>query len=296
MTDTTPPLPQPEPADHDELLRAAFNQLGEHLSATGHSSDTDAGWADLKATLTGTADEPESSIRRLLTMAGVAVTDLPSPHAAAGTVRRIGIVQQHQATAIGLAAILSDQPDLSVVAIAQTVPQLLEQATDLDLAVVGLRLADGSAPRGNVELLRDMDIPCVVYTSGDWRDLIRSAARAGVLGVALKSDPVERTTAMIRAAASGRQAPTMAWASALDSDQALTDIDLPPRQREVLEHYANGETAAMVAHKLGMSEHTVNDYLSRIRRRYAEVGRPVRTRVDLLREATKDGIIGDFPH
>ncbi|WP_405167745.1 response regulator transcription factor [Nocardia sp. NBC_01499] len=225
-------------------------------------------------------------------MAGVAVTDLPGPYATPGTVRRIGIVEDHQAVAVGLAAILSDQPDLTVVAIAPTVPALLDQATDLDLAILDLRLPDGSSPRANVEMLHNLDIPCLVYTTGDWRDLIRSAARAGVLGVALKSDPAERTTAMIRAAASGRQVATMAWASAIDSDPALTNIDLPPRQRDVLEHYANGETAASVAHKLGLSEHTVNDYLSRIRRRYAEAGRPVRSRVDLYREAKRDGFLG----
>ncbi|MBH0779598.1 response regulator transcription factor [Nocardia bovistercoris] len=225
-------------------------------------------------------------------MAGVAVTDLPGPYAAPGTARRIGIVEDHQAAAVGLAAMLSDQPDLTVAAIAPTVPALLRRSAELDLAILDLRLADGSSPRSNVETLHDRGIPCLVHTSGDWRDLIRSAARAGVLGVALKSDPAERTIAMIRAAASGKQVATTAWASAIDSDPALTNINLPPRQREVLEHYANGETAASVAHKLGLSEHTVNDYLSRIRRRYAEAGRPVRSRVDLYREAKRDGYIG----
>lgn len=228
-------------------------------------------------------------------MAGVAVTDLPGAFATPGTVRRIGCVEDHQAVAIGLAAILSEQPDLSVVAMAPTVPTLLDQTTDLDLAILDLRLADGSSPRANVELLRENGIDCLVYTTGEWRDLIRSAARAGVLGVALKSDPAEKTTAMVRAAASGRQVATMVWASAIDSDPALTNIDLPPRQRQVLELYANGETASAVAHKLALSEHTVNDYLSRIRRKYAEAGRPVRSRVDLYREAERDGFIGEKP-
>ncbi len=234
-------------------------------------------------------------IRRLLAMAGVAVTDLPGAYAVPGQVRRIGCVEDHQAVAVGLAAILSEQPDLTVVAMAPTVPALLQQTKDLDLAILDLRLPDGSSPRANVELLREHGIDVLVYTTGDWRDLIRSAAQAGVLGVALKSDPAEKTTAMVRAAASGRQVATTVWASAIDSDPALTNIDLPPRQRQVLELYANGETAASVARKLELSEHTVNDYLARIRRRYAEAGRPVRTRVDLYREAARDGIIGEEP-
>ncbi|TQM33462.1 response regulator transcription factor [Nocardia bhagyanarayanae] len=232
-------------------------------------------------------------------MAGVAVTDLPGEYAKPGKVRRIGFVEDHQAMAVGLAAILSQQPDLTVVALAPTVPELLSQTTEMDLAILDLRLPDGSSPRANVELLRRHGIDCLVYTTGttgDWRDLVRSAARAGVLGVALKNEPIDLTIAMIRAAASGRQVATMAWAAAIDTDPALPRIDLPPRQRQVLELYANGETAGAVARKLGLSDHTVNDYLARIRRRYAEAGRPVRSRIDLYREAAKDGFVkGDRP-
>ncbi|PXX56584.1 hypothetical protein DFR70_119136 [Nocardia tenerifensis] len=51
-----------------------------------------------------------------------------------------------------------------------------------------------------------------------------------MLGVAWKSNLAGRTTAMIRAAGSGQQVATVAWASAIDSDPALTNIDLPPRR------------------------------------------------------------------
>ncbi|CCF63652.1 putative two-component system response regulator, LuxR family [Nocardia cyriacigeorgica GUH-2] len=233
----------------------------------------------------------DMGIRRILALAGIAVTELPGEYAQPGRVRRIGYVEDHQAMAVGLAAVLSEQPDLSVVAMAPTVSELLAQSTDLDLAILDLRLADGSSPRANVETLRQHGIGTVVYTTGDWRDLIRSAARAGVLGVALKSDPIEKTIAMIRAAASGRPVATTTWASAIDSDPDLTSFELPPRQRQVLELYANGETAGAVARKLGLSEYTVNDYLGRIRRKYAEAGRPVKSRIDLYRAAEADGFI-----
>ena len=96
---------------------------------------------------------------------------------------------------------------------------------------------------------------------------------------------------MVRAAAAGRAVATTTWASAIDSDPELVSFDLPPRQRQVLELYANGETAGAVARKLGLSEYTVTDYLGRIRRKYAEAGRPVKTRIDLFREAEQDGFI-----
>ncbi|MFC6013929.1 response regulator transcription factor [Nocardia lasii] len=230
-------------------------------------------------------------LRRIFTMAGIAVTELPGEFAQPGEVRRIGYVEDHQATAVGLAAVLSDQPDLTVAAIAPTVPELLAAQPRFDLVILDLRLADGSSPRANVELLREAGCDALVYTTGERRDLVRSAARAGVLGVALKSDPIEQTIAMVRAAATGRPVVTASWASAIDSDPELESFDLPPRQRQVLELYANGETAEAVARNLELSVYTVNDYLGRIRRKYAEAGRPVRSRVDLYREAEKDGFL-----
>ncbi|MCP9619532.1 response regulator transcription factor [Nocardia otitidiscaviarum] len=229
-------------------------------------------------------------------MAGIAATELPGDFAEPGASRRIGYVEDHQATAVGLAAVLGEQPDLAVTAIAPTVPELLARATDLDLVVLSLVLADGSTPRANITTLRERGLGALIYTAGERRDLIRAAARAGALGVALKSDPVELTVAMVRAAAAGRPVPTASGAPAVGSDPGLGDIILPTRQREVLELYANGETAGSVARRLGLSEYTVNDYLGRIRRKYAEAGRPVRTRVDLYREAARDGFLRDPRH
>lgn len=42
---------------------------------------------------------------------------------------------------------------------------------------------------------------------------------------------------------------------------------LTPRQREVLSEAKKGRTAAQIAHKLGISEHTVNSYFSEAYRR-----------------------------
>ncbi|AZS19426.1 LuxR family transcriptional regulator (plasmid) [Caulobacter sp. FWC26] len=42
---------------------------------------------------------------------------------------------------------------------------------------------------------------------------------------------------------------------------------LTPRQRECLSEARKGKTAAQIAHKLGISEHTANSYLSEAYRR-----------------------------
>ncbi|QIS14279.1 response regulator transcription factor [Nocardia arthritidis] len=209
-----------------------------------------------------------------------------------GTPRRIGLVEDHESVAIGLAAMLAPESDLNLVLTAGTVPELLAAAEgepQLDLVVLDLRLADGSSPEDNVRALRDRGIEVLVFTGADNAFLVRSAARAGVLGVVRKSEDVPTVVAAVRRAASGEQVVTTDWAAAIDGDPQLSDVGLSPRQEEVLTLYASGEKASRVARLTGLSEQTVNDYLGRIRQKYADAGRPAPTKTDLYKRAVEDG-------
>jgi DNA-binding CsgD family transcriptional regulator len=42
-------------------------------------------------------------------------------------------------------------------------------------------------------------------------------------------------------------------------------LELSPREREVLGHFATGFTYAQIANRLGISPHTVDTYLRRVR-------------------------------
>ncbi|MBF6128586.1 response regulator transcription factor [Nocardia brasiliensis] len=206
--------------------------------------------------------------------------------------RRIGVVEDHESVAIGLAAMLAPEPDLDLVLTAGTVPELLAAAQNLpqlDLVMLDLRLADGSNPEDNVRTLRDLGIEVLIFTGADNAFLVRSAARAGVLGVVRKSEDVQTVVAAVRRAASGEQVVTTDWAAAIDGDPQLSDVGLSPRQQEVLTLYASGEKASRVARLTGLSEQTVNDYLGRIRQKYADAGRPAPTKTDLYKRAVEDG-------
>ncbi|WP_345496193.1 DNA-binding response regulator [Nocardia callitridis] len=209
--------------------------------------------------------------------------------------RRIGLVEDHESVAIGLAAMLAQEPDLDLVATAGTVPELLAAVHDpteparLDLVVLDLRLADGSSPERNVRALRDRGIEVLIFTGADNAFLVRSAARAGVLGVVRKSEDVRTVVSAVRRAASGHQVVTTDWAAAIDGDPQLSSVGLSPRQEEVLTLYASGEKASRVARLTGLSEQTVNDYLGRIRQKYSDAGRPAPTKTDLYKRAVEDG-------
>jgi len=202
------------------------------------------------------------------------------------------LVEDHESVAIGLTAMLSGEPDLEVVHSARTVAGLLEWTgpdLDLDLVILDLRLADGSAPEDNVRTLREGGAEVLVFTGAENPFLVRSAAKAGVLGVLRKSESAQMVVAAVRRAASGEQVVTTDWAAAIDGDPQLSDVGLSPRQEEVLTLYASGEKASRVARMTGLSEQTVNDYLGRIRQKYADAGRPAPTKTDLYKRAVEDG-------
>jgi len=202
---------------------------------------------------------------------------------------RIGMVDDHQFTIDGLRVRLADCADLELVAHASTVADLVADLPALDLVVLDLRLRDGSSPTGNVEAIRQRGVPVLVLTSGEDPYLVREAARAGVLGVIRKSRSPEDIVDAIRTAVRGEVVPTTDWAAAIDGDPEIDLVDLSPQHRKVLELYAAGETATRVASDLKISRETVNDYLRRIRTKYADAGRPAPTKSELYKRALEDG-------
>jgi DNA-binding NarL/FixJ family response regulator len=104
-----------------------------------------------------------------------------------------------------------------------------------------------------------------------------------------KSIDVPELIQNIRDALDGQVIATMEWATAIDSDPNLRAVDLSPRQRQILELYAAGEPATRVASITGLSAETVNTYVTRIKRKYSEAGRPAHTKNDLYKRALEDG-------
>lgn len=207
---------------------------------------------------------------------------------------RVGMVDDHRSPIWGIERILDPLADLELVAASATVGDLMALAevdgvVDLDVVLLDLRLGDGTSPRQNVRRLDELGIASVVYTSGEHPALLRSAAKAGALGVILKSASEEEIVAALRDAGEGRAVLTTEWAAAIDGDPELAAVDLSPQLQRVLTLYASGETSARVGRAIGVTADTVNEYLKRIRQKYADAGRPTHTKVDLYKRAIEDG-------
>ncbi len=207
---------------------------------------------------------------------------------AEGRVIRVGMIDDHRSPIWGIERVLDPVDDISLACSASTVAGVLA-GMPLDVVLLDLRLDDGTTPRENVNTLSAAGVATVVYTSGEHPALLRSAARAGALGVVLKSAEESVIIDAIRAAAKGRAVLTTEWAAAIDGDPELAAVDLSPQLQKVLALYASGETSSRVGAALGVSAETVNEYLKRIRQKYADAGRPTRTKVDLFKRAVEDG-------
>ena len=201
------------------------------------------------------------------------------------TSTQIVVIDDHRVVGLGVKAAFEDRGADASISWAPTVREARWKRGQI--AVLDLRLADGSAPDKNIAYINGYGIPVVVYTSGD-------AIAGGALSIIRKSAPPDDLVEAVLAAAEGVTFPTPDWAAALDADEDFVAEHLSDLEAQILAHYASGESSASVARALSVSKNTVNTYIARIRDKYRESGRPAESRVDLFRRAAEDGLVSYF--
>lgn len=200
-------------------------------------------------------------------------------------------MEDHDAIAIALGVAVADTDDLEFVGSFDTVDALLAAGPAPDVAVLDLRLADGSSPVGNADRLNRAGARVVAYTSGESPFLVRLAAHSEVYSVVRKTAPIAVLLDVVRRAANDEPVMTTEWASAIESDPMREEAGLSAQEVQVLTLFAAGLTAQSVAWRVGIAEATVEDYVRRIRSKYSRAGRPAHTKVDLYKRALEDGLL-----
>jgi len=203
----------------------------------------------------------------------------------------VGIIDDHRAMLLGTTAIVNGHPGMHVVAVGKTVAELVAFRQRMDVILLGLTLSDGSTPAQNIAALSWTGARVLAYAGDEQIGLIREAARAGAVGMVKKSDEAPQLVSTLRAAARGQLAAGADWVRIGKGDASAARVRLSTRESEVLALYAAGETAERVAQALFVSRETVLDHIRRIRVKYAAVGRPALTKVDLFRRAVEDGFV-----
>lgn len=200
---------------------------------------------------------------------------------------RLLIADDHALILEGLAATISRQTDMTIVAKAvhgrETVD--LWKVHRPDIALLDLRMPKLNGV-GVVREIRDIDVSArmIVHTTYDTDEDIYQAMRAGARAYLLKDAPLDELLGYIRKVHSGETCIPPALAAKLAS--RISGEALTGREIEVLKLLANGRSNKEIGSDLFISETTVK---SHVRSMFTKLH--VMSRTEAIAAANKRGLV-----
>jgi two-component system, NarL family, nitrate/nitrite response regulator NarL len=202
---------------------------------------------------------------------------LSRPSPSLGPTRGIRIVvadRNHLGSQL-LAQSLARDSRFEIVAIA-TVGDVFSIVATQQLHVILISADLGSEAKKGLQIARKLrnhnpSIQIVILLEKGTRESVIAAFRCGAAGVFCRTDPLPELLACIERVSQGE-----IWASRSHTEfllEALRSVPscegiggdkidlLSPRELQVAEHAAQGESNKQIADRLGLSEHTVKNYL-----------------------------------
>lgn len=206
----------------------------------------------------------------------------------------VAIVDDHEAIRLGFRGACAEAR-FELYATASSVTELVEKlhGSVPQVIVLDLSLADGSLVEDNVSRLRELGSQVLIFSLADKRNLVRAAMKAGAAAIVLKAQSMAELTETIRLVADGVYVNNTQTTAAIDSDLDFKEARLSPREREVLMLYASGMALKQVAFTLNIKLNTAKEHIDRVRAKYADIGRPVSSKTELLVRAIEDGLMDE---
>jgi len=200
---------------------------------------------------------------------------------------RILAVDDHPVLREGIAALISRQPDMSLVGEAASAQEAIGQYRSVrpDVTLMDIQMPEGSGINAIVNIRSEFPTAkVIVLTTYSGDVLANRALKAGACGYLLKGAVRKELIEAIRQVYSGARLIDPDVAVALASH--LNDGGLTVREAEVLTRVASGKSNKVIAGSLGLSEETIKGYLKTI---LAKLGANDRTHAVTL--AQRRGII-----
>jgi DNA-binding NarL/FixJ family response regulator len=190
--------------------------------------------------------------------------------------RKVFLVDDHAVVRNGLAELLNQSPDLSVVGEAATAEEALEkiESKEPEIAVIDLTLGDMSG----LELIKHLKsrfpmLPVLVLSMHDESFYAERCLRAGARGYIMKNEAIEQVEIALRQILDGK-----VYLSQRMSDQFLLAVargdaakigspvnQLSDRELEVFECIGRGLGASEIARKLHLSVKTIESYQAKLK-------------------------------
>ena len=181
---------------------------------------------------------------------------------------RLLIADDHPVVRVGLRGMLAEQPDLEVVAEAQTGEEAVELVERHlpRVVLMDLRMPEMDGVEATARILaRRPEVSVLILTTYESDSDILRAIETGATGYLLKDAPREELFAAIRSAAQGKPPLSPAVAARLiERVRTPPEEVLSAREIEVLELVAQGKSNPEIAGELWISETTVKSHMIRI--------------------------------
>ena len=183
---------------------------------------------------------------------------------------RVLIVDDHAMVRRGLAAFLKAKPDLLLAGEAANGGEAISLCERLqpDVVLMDLMMPGmGGAEATKVIVTRWPTVRVIALTSFGDKELVREALAAGALSYLLKNISAEDLAEAIRAACGGRSTLAAEAVQALIQPEPVAsayEVDLTPREREVLALMVKGLTNPEIAERLVVSRSTAKAHVSNV--------------------------------
>lgn len=218
---------------------------------------------------------------------------MSASEAVAGTtpaaVRRASVlvVDDHALVRTGVANIISQEPDLQVVAEAANGLEAVDAFTRLrpDVTLLDLRMPVMEGVEA-VRQIRAIDpgARVIVLTTYDTDEDITRALKAGAKAYILKDIAAAALVACIHDVLAGKT--YLAPAAAAKLAERVTQVQLTPRELAALRSLADGRSNKEIAAALDISERTVKTHLAHL---FEKLG--VTSRTEAIKVASRRGLV-----
>lgn len=209
---------------------------------------------------------------------------------------RLAVVEDHRLQRLRTEELLSAEPSFTVVRSSESLPEFIawlrRQSVDNypDLLILDLVVDRGpNVDPAEVAALVRTGIRVLVLSAMASTPLVREVLKAGVSGVVGKRDPESDILGAVWTVLGRGQWMTPELASVIAGDERRPRLS--DQEERALVLYASGLTLAAVAAALGVKKDTAKTYLERVKRKYHDTGRPVRSKVELSKVAYQDGYV-----
>jgi two-component system, NarL family, nitrate/nitrite response regulator NarL len=207
----------------------------------------------------------------------------------------VAVIDDQDVVLSGVSTWIADDPEERVRIIHSTTslcgleagPAAIADVLVVDLCIAGELVVDRIAE------LSAAGHRIIVFSQYAEPHLVQRAVMAGARAYVTK-ECREGRLHLIEAILSVAAGGTYTTPSQAEAMLAATGADRPrfsAQEVRTMRLWLGGLTRTAVARQMGISEHTVKQYLDRARDKYARAGRQARTRLALYREARRDGII-----